>query len=77
MLDSLKEQEKDTSLYETVCRSLLSEKEFRRVRADLLCILCLCALLLHCLSSQRLCWVQSLLGTIVNNRKSALPSIFH
>ena len=33
MLDSLKEQEKDTSLYETVCRALLSEKEFRRVRA--------------------------------------------
>ena len=31
MLDSLKEQEKDTALYETVCRSLLDGREFKRV----------------------------------------------
>jgi hypothetical protein len=51
MLDSLKEQEKDTSLYETVCRSLLSEKEFRRVRAEIICILCLFATIVSPLSS--------------------------
>lgn len=33
MLDGLREQEKDTRLFETVCRSLLSDKEFRRVSA--------------------------------------------
>ena len=31
LLESLREQEKVSLLYETVCRSLLSEKEFKRV----------------------------------------------